>query len=127
MFTADGAFSGFSVDDLDAAERFYRDVLGLTTSRNEMGMLLLHLGSGGRVLVYPKPDHEPASFTILDFPVDDVDAAVDDLRGRGVDTTIYNASRLMPVDAKGVMRGHGPDIAWFTDPAGNVLAVVAAS
>lgn len=124
MFTTDHAFSGFSVDDLDAAEHFYRDVLRLATHRNDMGMLVLELASGGTVLVYPKPDHEPATYTVLDFPVADIDAAVDDLNARGVVTTIYNDDGAMPVDEKGIMRGNGPDIAWFTDPAGNVIAVI---
>ena len=124
MFTSTGAFSGFSIDDKDAALHFYRDLLGLDVSENDMGFLNLHLGSGATVLAYVKPDHSPASFTILNFPVDDVEAAVDDLNARGVVTTIYNGTGA-PVDDKGIMRGNGPDIAWFTDPAGNVLSVLA--
>lgn len=89
MFTTDHAFSGFSVDDLDAARRFYQDTLGLDVEVLEgSGFLQLTLGSGGRVLVYGKPNHEPASFTVLNFPVDDIDAAVDDLIARGVNTKI---------------------------------------
>jgi len=89
----------------------------------EMGMLRLVLpGSGARVLVYPKPGHEPATFTVLNLQVDDVDEAVSELNGRGVETAIFAG---MPTDARGVMRGNGPDIAWFRDPAGNVLSVVA--
>jgi len=125
MFSSDGAFGGFSVNDIEAAKKFYGETLGITVDMNEMGILTLHLGSGGTVIAYPKPDHEPASFTILNFPVLDVEAAVDDLNRRGVVTTIYNDSGEMPVDAKGIMRGNGPDIAWFTDPAGNVLSVLA--
>lgn len=127
MFQTQGAFSGFSVDDVAAARTFYRDVLGLETRDNEMGFLELVLASGAHVLVYPKPNHRPADFTILNFPVEDVDAAVDDLRSRGVETKIY-ADEEFPSDARGIVRGNGngPDIAWFRDPAGNVLAVLEA-
>jgi catechol 2,3-dioxygenase-like lactoylglutathione lyase family enzyme len=125
MFTTDDAFSGFSVDDIDAARTFYRDVLKLDVSDNPMGFLDIHLSSGGSILIYGKPNHEPASFTILNFPVDDVDAAVDDLIARGVQTKIYSDDEF-PSDEKGIVRGNGqgPDIAWFRDPAGNVLAVL---
>ena len=126
MFSSSGAFSGFSIDDLSAAKQFYGDVLGLRVSENDMGFLNLHLESGATVLAYVKPGHEPATFTILNFEVDDVEAAVDDLNARGVVTTIYNGTGA-PVDEKGIMRGNGPDIAWFTDPAGNVLSVLAAA
>ncbi|MGG7464404.1 MULTISPECIES: VOC family protein [unclassified Plantibacter] len=115
-------FSGFAVDDIDAAERFYGEALGLTVVRNEMGFLNLKLPSGGVVLIYSKPQHEPASFTILNLQVDDIDAAVDELNSRGVVTTIYGDD--FPTDEKGIMRGNGPDIAWFKDPAGNVLSVL---
>ena len=128
-FTADNAFSGFSVDDIDAAEEFYGTALGLDVERNAMGFLDLRLPSGGSILVYSKPNHTPASFTILNFPVDDIDAAVDDLNGRGVVTKIYPDSDF-DTDDKGILRGgpdRGPDIAWFTDPAGNVLAVMSAA
>lgn len=120
MFQNDGAYSGFAVDDLDAARAFYADTLGLEVSTLDSGFLQLNLASGATVLVHGKPHHEPASFTILNFPVDDVDTAVDDLNAKGVETAIYDD---MPTDSKGVMRGHGPTIAWFRDPAGNVLAV----
>ncbi|MCU1478790.1 MAG: glyoxalase [Subtercola sp.] len=123
MFTTTNAFSGFSVNDIAAAKKFYGETLGLAVSENSMGLLELHLDSGARVLVYSKPNHEPASFTIMNFPVDDVEAAVDDLNARGVVTTIYNGGE-MPVDSKGIMRDNGPDIAWFLDPAGNVLSVL---
>ncbi|MFZ8758152.1 VOC family protein [Microbacterium sp. HMH0099] len=124
MFTIDHAFSGFSVDDLDAARRFYQDTLGLDVEVLEgSGFLQLTLGSGGRVLVYGKLNHEPASFTVLNFPVDDIDAAVDDLTARGVDTKIYDDAEF-PTDSRGIMREMGPAIAWFRDPAGNVLAVL---
>jgi len=123
MFSPSGAFSGFSINDLEAAKTFYGEVLGLTVTENEMGFIELGLDSGAKVLAYVKPTHEPASFTILNFPVDDVTAAVDDLIARGVTMEQYDG---MPQDDKGVMRGNGPDIAWFLDPAGNVLSVLAA-
>ena len=122
------AFSGFSVDDIDAARSFYGDTLGLDVTTNAMGFLDISLPDGGSILVYAKPNHTPASFTILNFPVDDVEAAVDDLNGRGVVTKIYDDSEFA-TDEKGILRGgpdRGPDIAWFTDPAGNVLAVLSA-
>jgi catechol 2,3-dioxygenase-like lactoylglutathione lyase family enzyme len=124
MFRSDGAFSGFAVDDLDAARAFYAETLGVSVEVLDNGFLILHLASGGRVLVYGKPHHEPAGFTVLNFPVDDVEAAVDDLRARGVNTKIYDDADF-PTDSKGIARGMGPDIAWFRDPAGNVLAVLA--
>ena len=116
------AFSGFSVDDIPKARVFYGDSLGLEVTEAN-GMLTLHLGSGGTVLVYPKPNHTPATFTVLNFPVDDIEAAVDALTERGVQFEHYEGADLK-TDAKGIFRGGGPLIAWFTDPAGNVLAVV---
>ena len=113
------AFSGFSVDDVPAARAFYADVLGLEVTEQN-GMLLLHLGSGARTLVYPKPDHVPATYTVLNFPVPDVEAAVDALVGRGVGFQHYD----FVDDPKGISRGYGPTIAWFSDPAGNVLSVL---
>lgn len=123
MFTATRAFSGFSVDDIPAAKKFYGETLGLEVTENAMGILELHLGSGARVIVYGKPNHLPASFTILNFDVDDVEDAVDDLNARGVKTKIYDDADF-PSDEKGIVRGQGPDIAWFKDPAGNVLSVL---
>jgi catechol 2,3-dioxygenase-like lactoylglutathione lyase family enzyme len=125
MLTESQAFSGFAVSDIDAAQRFYADVLGLPVEQNaEMGGLLtLHLGGGTNVLVYPKSDHVPATFTVLNFPVADVGAAVRELAERGV---VFKRYEGMPQDDDGVMRGHGPDIAWFTDPAGNIFSVLAA-
>ncbi len=123
MVTTTGAFSGFSVDDIDAARTFYAVTLGLSVTTNDMGFLELKLDSGAVILIYAKPHHTPASFTILNFPVDDVEAAVDDLNARGVATKIY-PDDVMPSDSKGIMRGNGPDIAWFLDPAGNVLSVL---
>jgi catechol 2,3-dioxygenase-like lactoylglutathione lyase family enzyme len=125
MFTPSGAFSGFSIDDADAAKEFYGETLGLRVTQLENGFLNLHLESGAVVLAYVKENHEPASFTVLNFEVDDVDAAVDDLNARGVDTNIYGSD--IPADHRGVMKGNGPDIAWFRDPAGNVLSVLSAS
>lgn len=98
-FTADNAFSGFSVDDIDAAEEFYGTALGLDVERNAMGFLDLRLPSGGSILVYSKPNHTPASFTILNFPVADVDAAVDELIARGVETKIYSDEEFPPMSA----------------------------
>jgi catechol 2,3-dioxygenase-like lactoylglutathione lyase family enzyme len=120
MLADSKAFSGFAVSDIDAAARFYGDTLGLKTSI-ENGMLMLHLAGDRTTLVYPKPDHQPANFTILNFPVDDVEAAVDELTARGVRFERYEG---FPQDEKGIMRGHGPDIAWFKDPSGNVLSLI---
>ena len=128
MLESSHAFSGFSVDDIPAAKAFYADTLGLRVTE-ENGMLTLHLaGDGGDrpVVIYPKPDHTPASFTILNFPVDDVEAAVDELTSRGVAFERYEGTPL-ETDEKGVLRVEGPHIAWFTDPAGNVLSVIGAS
>jgi predicted enzyme related to lactoylglutathione lyase len=121
MFKNTKAFSGFAVPDIEAARQFYGDVLGIETSE-EYGLLTLHLDGGARpTLAYPKPDHEPASYTILNFPVDDIDAAVDALTERGVEILRYDE---MPQDERGIMREEGPYIAWFADPAGNVLSVL---
>jgi catechol 2,3-dioxygenase-like lactoylglutathione lyase family enzyme len=124
MFTHSPAFTGFSVDDVSAARSFYAGVLGLEVSE-QGGMLTLHLGGGGKVLVYPREDHEPATFTVLNLPVDDVDAAVDELAARGVDFEWYEG---MPHDERGVVRpadpASGPPIAWFRDPAGNIISVL---
>ena len=122
MLADSPAFSGFSVNDLDTARRFYEDTLGLRTSDLGMnGLLRLELGGGGYVLVYAKADHTPATFTVLNFPVPDVERAVDDLVGRGVRFERYEDP---PTDEKGIMRAGGPLIAWFTDPAGNVFSVI---
>jgi predicted enzyme related to lactoylglutathione lyase len=120
MLTDSSAFSGFSVDDIGAAKRFYAETLGVRVSE-ENGMLQLHLGGGGTVLVYPKPDHTPATFTVLNFPVSDIEAAVDELTRRDVRFERYEFAEQ---DEKGIHRGGGPLIAWFTDPAGNVLSVL---
>jgi catechol 2,3-dioxygenase-like lactoylglutathione lyase family enzyme len=120
MLTDSKAFSGFAVPDIEAAREFYADRLGLEVSE-EHGMLTLHLAGDRPTLVYPKPDFEPASYTILNFPVDDVEATVDELSARGVRFEKYDA---FDQDEKGISRGNGPDIAWFKDPAGNVLSVL---
>ena len=117
------AFSGFSVDDLDRARDFYERVLGLRTTPVEMdGLLRLQVGGNRSVLVYAKgTDHAPATYTVLNFPVPDVDAAVAELTARGVEFLRYDSP---PTDENGVMRAGGPLIAWFTDPAGNVFSVI---
>ena len=121
MFTTTPAFSGFSVDDIDRAREFYGGTLGLEVS-DLHGLLQLRLGGGATVIVYPKADHAPATFTILNFPVDDIDGAVDELTAAGVRMEVYPQFEQ---DEKGIHRGPpGPDIAWFTDPAGNVLSVL---
>ena len=125
MLTDSAAFSGFAVRDVEEARRFYAGTLGLRVDVDEAmgGMLTLHLGGGTDVLVYPKPDHMPATYTVLNFPVDDVDRAVDELSGRGVRFERYPGFEQ---DEKGIARGQGPDIAWFTDPAGNIVSVLQA-
>ena len=120
MFTDTKAFSGFAVDDVAKAREFYGDTLGIRTSE-ENGLLTLHLAGDRPTLVYPKPDHTPADYTILNFPVADIDAAVDELTERGVRFERYEG---FGQDERGIMRDQGPPIAWFRDPAGNVLAVL---
>jgi catechol 2,3-dioxygenase-like lactoylglutathione lyase family enzyme len=122
MFEKSKAFSGFSVNDTQKAKEFYGRTLGLEVSESN-GLLKLHLASGTTVLIYPKPNHTPATFTILNFPVDNVDKAVDELTKRGVRFEIYNQPTLK-TDERGVFRGGGPVIAWFKDPAGNILSVL---
>ncbi len=122
MFENTKAFSGFSVDDIEAAKDFYGRTLGLRVTEAEMGFLALHIAGGHDILVYPKPNHQPATFTILNFPVDGIDQAVDELSRRGVEFQRYDE---FAQDEKGIARGpEGPPIAWFTDPAGNILAVL---
>jgi catechol 2,3-dioxygenase-like lactoylglutathione lyase family enzyme len=116
------AFSGFAVKDIARAKDFYAKTLGLAVEQRD-GMLLLHLESGADVLVYPKPNHEPATFTILNFRVDDVEKTVDDLSRRGVKFERYE-ERGIETDAKGIHRNGGPKIAWFRDPDGNILSVL---
>lgn len=122
MFGDTKAFSGFAVDDLSTAEKFYGETLGLKTSRmEEMPLLTLHLAGDRDTIIYEKPGFAPASYTILNFPVADVDAAVDGLVERGIEMERYDG---FDQDDKGIARGEGPTIAWFKDPAGNVLAVL---
>ncbi len=124
MFTQTQAFSGFSVDDIERAREFYGDTLGLEIEElPPHGLLRLRIEGGNPTLVYPKEDHEPASFTILNFPVADVEGTVAALRERGVEFERYEGTP-METDEQGVFRGGGPLIAWFKDPAGNVLSVV---
>jgi catechol 2,3-dioxygenase-like lactoylglutathione lyase family enzyme len=125
MLASSKAFSGFAVDDLDEARQFYGDTLGLEVEvlDEEHGLLTLHLAGDRDTLIYISPGMTPASYTILNFPVDDIDQAVDELAGRGVSFEQYGNSDL-PQDEKGVMREGGPLIAWFKDPAGNTLSVL---
>lgn len=120
MFENTKAFSGFAVDDIAQAKRFYGETLGLSVTE-EHGLLTLHIAGDRPTIVYPKPGHVPAQYTILNFPVDDIDAAVAELTARGVSFERYDG---MPQDEHGVMREAGPYIAWFTDPAGNILSVL---
>ena len=124
MFTETQAFSGFAVDDVDRARDFYENTLGIRTSSEMEQLLTLHLAGGDRpTIVYEKPDFQPATYTILNFPVDDIDEAVDALAAKGVEMLRYEG---FDQDEKGIARaaGGGPDIAWFTDPAGNILSVL---
>ena len=118
MIEGTRAFSGFSVDDIAAAKAFYAGVLGLAVTE-ENGMLSIEIGGDKHVFVYPKPNHEPATYTVLNFPVGDIEATVDQLRADGV-----RFEKYPNVDERGIFRGQGPLIAWFTDPAGNILSVL---
>jgi predicted enzyme related to lactoylglutathione lyase len=115
-------FSGFSAGDIQTAKKFYSETLGLDVAESH-GLLTLRLAGGHNVLIYPKPNHVPATFTVLNFPVKDVDLAVNELAKRGVRFEIYDLPNLK-TDKKGIMRGNGPTIAWFKDPAGNILSVI---
>jgi predicted enzyme related to lactoylglutathione lyase len=122
VFENTTAFGSFAVKDVAAAKQFYGETLGLQVSEtDEPGVLTLDLPGGSNVLVYEKPDHTPATFTVLNFPVDDIDNAVDELAGRGVRLERYEGFEH---DEKGIVRSGGPQIAWFTDPSGNILAVL---
>jgi catechol 2,3-dioxygenase-like lactoylglutathione lyase family enzyme len=121
MLASSKAFSGFAVDDVQKAKEFYEDTLGLRVSEAN-GLLTLHLAGGRDTLIYPKPDHAPATYTILNFPVADIDETVDELAARGVRFERYDG---FDQDEKGIWRGEGgPPIAWFCDPAGNILALL---
>jgi predicted enzyme related to lactoylglutathione lyase len=124
MFKDTKAFSGFSVSDIQKAKEFYNQTLGLEVSEMN-GLLSLHIAGGSKILIYPKPDHTPATFTILNFPVDNVEEAVDKLTKRGARFEIYNEENFK-TDEKGIFHGGGPKIAWFKDPAGNILSVLEA-
>jgi predicted enzyme related to lactoylglutathione lyase len=118
------AFSGFAVKDLDAAKRFYGETLGQDVRDGPMGIMEIHLSGGATVMVYPKDDHVPATYTMLNFPVDDIDAAVEKLTSGGVKIEQYGRDD-MPQDEKGIARDpQGPAIAWFKDPSGNIIAVL---
>jgi catechol 2,3-dioxygenase-like lactoylglutathione lyase family enzyme len=120
MFTDTKAFSAFSSNDIPAAQKFYGETLGLKVSESD-GTLLLHIAGSNDLLIYPKDNHEPATFTVLNFPVKNIDEAVDELSRRGVSFERYDG---FDQDEKGVMRTAGPPIAWFKDPAGNILSVI---
>ena len=120
MFRTSHAFSGFSSNDLAKAREFYGSTLGLEVTE-ENGILTLHLAGGGRVVIYPKPNHEPATFTVLNFPVDDIDLTVDRLIAAGVRFELYEG---LDQDERGIARAYPPPIAWFKDPAGNILSVI---
>ncbi len=122
MFKSTKAFSGFSVNDIQKAKEFYGQTLGLEVSESN-GLLRLHIAGGTKILVYPKPNHTPATFTILNFPVPQIDAAVAQLSERGVRFERYDLPQ-MKTDEKGIFRGGGPLIGWFKDPAGNILSVI---
>ncbi|RZS36471.1 putative enzyme related to lactoylglutathione lyase [Herbihabitans rhizosphaerae] len=125
MFSGSKAFSGFAVPDTAVAKKFYTEVLGLDVDDSEMGILQLNIAGDTTIVVYPKENHEPAGFTVLNFPVEDIDAAIEKLTGRGVELLRYEG---FGQDDKGVVRksdeNPGPAIAWFTDPAGNVFSVM---
>jgi len=122
MFANNKSFSSFSVDDTQKAKDFYANVLGLHVSE-ENGLLRLHLADGGDIMIYPKPNHTPATFTVLNFILDDIEPAVDALTAHGVTFLRYDNPDIK-TDAKGIHRGKGPEIAWFKDPAGNILSLV---
>jgi catechol 2,3-dioxygenase-like lactoylglutathione lyase family enzyme len=120
MLAGSRAFSGFAVPDIEQARRFYGEVLGLVVEE-ENGLLRLRIAGDRDIVVYPKPDHAPATYTILNFPVDDLEATVDALAQRGV---VFERYQGFEQDERGILRGQGPPIAWFKDPAGNILSVI---
>jgi catechol 2,3-dioxygenase-like lactoylglutathione lyase family enzyme len=123
MLNLSKAFSSFSVNNIQKAKEFYGKTLGLELASGPEGTVILPLSGGAKVLMYPKPSHQPASFTVLNFPVESVEKAVDEMGKRGVRFEIYNETNLK-TDARGISRGNGPTIAWFKDPAGNILSVL---
>ncbi|MCD8741164.1 VOC family protein [Mucilaginibacter roseus] len=123
MFKPTSAFSGFSVNDIEKARQFYGTTLGLEVKLNEMGVLDIKLPGGSSAIIYPKPNHEPATFTVLNFLVSNIEDAVKDLKEKGIQFESYDHPQLK-TDDDNIMRGNGPTIAWFTDPAGNILSVI---
>ena len=126
MLNVNKAFSSFSVNDIQKAKEFYGKTLGLELASGPEGTLVLPLSGGTKALMYPKPNHQAATFTVLNFPVDNVEKAVDVLSKRGVRFEVYDELSLK-TDARGISRGNGPTIAWFKDPAGNILSVLEAA
>ncbi len=125
MFRDTESFSSFAVPDIDAARRFYGETLDLqVTDSNEAGLIELHTGGGSPVLIYPKPDHRPAGFTVLNFVVPDIAKAVRELNAKGVQLERYDLGGDARPDELGIYRGQGPSIGWFTDPAGNIISVL---
>jgi len=122
MFKQTKAFGGFAVNDLQKAREFYGGALGLDVTEGAMGILTLHIKNGGKIIIYPKPNHIPATFTILNFPVADIEKSVDELTALGVHFEQYDGE--IKTDERGVFRTGGPKIAWFKDPAGNILSVI---
>ena len=125
MFKDSKAFSSFSANDLQAAKKFYTEVLGLEVTDNPMGVIELHVAGSSNIMIYPKPNHEPATYTVLNFLTPNIDEAVDALIAKGVTFEHYTGEGTT-TDDKGIMRGNGrgPNIAWFKDPAGNILSVI---
>lgn len=125
MFKDSKAFSSFSANDLQAAKKFYTEILGLGVSDNPMGVVELHIAGSSNIMIYPKPNHEPATYTVLNFLTPNIDEAVDALIAKGVIFEQYKGEH-MNTDDKGIVRGNGrgPNIAWFKDPAGNILSLI---
>lgn len=123
MFKDTKAFSGYSVNDIPKAKSFYREVLGLDARDGVMGLLELHIKGNNPIILYPKPNHEPATFTVLNFPVKDVETTVKELKEKGVKFESYDLENFR-TDEDNIFRGGGPYIAWFKDPAGNILSVL---
>ncbi|MBA3829267.1 MAG: VOC family protein [Taibaiella sp.] len=122
MFHLTKAFSGFSVNNLEKAKEFYQGILGIEVTEGSMGILKLHIAGATPIIIYPKPDHTPATFTILNFPVDNVEEAVTELSKKGIIFEQYQGQ--LQTDEKGIFHGGGPKIAWFKDPSGNILSVL---
>lgn len=124
MFKYSAVFSGFSVNDIQAAKDFYMNVLGFSVKNNSMGILELDFPNGNNIIIYPKPDHQPAVFTVLNIPVENIDEAVDYLVEKGIQFEHYTGE--IATDEKGIFRGNGngPNIAWFKDPAGNIISIL---